>query len=122
MVGLPQVVHVRRRVQGKFLVGVDIDHGPLAERALQPDANRAVGEFAGASRRFGVIVVVPFVIVVIVVAVIIIVVIAADQDSNVDLVVSLVHHDIAHPTIVTPKGDAKLELADAAFAETERMT
>ncbi|MBV9414615.1 MAG: hypothetical protein JO363_06520 [Solirubrobacterales bacterium] len=114
MVGLQHIVHVQRRVEREFLVGVDIDHGSLAERVLQPDANRTVGVLATpatATRRF----------LVIVVAALVVIVGIAEEYSNLDLVVSLVHDDLAH-ALVTAKRDAKLELADVPLSEAERMT
>ena len=116
MVGLPDIVHVQRRVEREFLVGVDIDHGPLAERALQPDTNRTVNVLADGWRGFIVIV-----LVIVVVVARVVIVVAADEYSNVDLVVLLVHDELAHPTVVAAQCDAKLEFADVSFPESERM-
>ncbi|MBV9001055.1 MAG: hypothetical protein JO304_18490 [Solirubrobacterales bacterium] len=115
MIRLPHVVHVQRRVEREFLVGVDIDHGPLAERALEPDANGPVDVLAAVWHRLLVIVVV------MVVGALVFIVGAAEEYSNVNLVVTLVHDDLAHAIVVAAERDAELEFADVPFSEAERM-
>ena len=56
----------------------------------------------------------------IVVAAFVVIIGKAEEYSNVDLVVSLVHDDLAH-ALVAAERDAKLELADVPFSEAERM-
>jgi hypothetical protein len=108
VVRLPHVVHVQRRVEREFLVGVDIDHGPLAEWVLEPDADRTVEVLAALWHRLLVIVVV-------------VIVGTAEEYSNVNLVLSLIDDNVAHPILVAAECDAKLELADIPLSEAERV-
>lgn len=39
-----------------------------------------------------------------------------------NLVVSLIHHDVAHPVVVASEKDPKLEFANAPLPKAERVT
>jgi hypothetical protein len=63
------------------LSGVDVDDSPLAERSVQPNTHRAVGVFALTNYWVRLAV-------------------NADKHPNVDLVLALIHHDLADAAIV----------------------
>jgi hypothetical protein len=104
VVGPRHVVQVHRDVEQQLLVSIGIDHGAVAQRTLQPDAHRAVVVLTGRRLRtfaFG---------------------LAVDEDAHVDLVVVLIHDDLAHPSVVTAERDPKLKLTAIALPEPERVT
>ena len=103
VVGPRHVVHVRRDVEQQLLVRIGIDHGAVPQRALQPDAHGAVHVFAGPSSRTFMFVQ------------------AVDEDPHMHLVLVLVHHDLAHPAVVTAERDPELKLAVVTLPEPERV-
>jgi putative ribosome biogenesis GTPase RsgA len=107
MVGLDDPVQVLRQEQREFLVVVHVDHGSVAERPIQPHADRAAHVLAAAWPHL----VLAFVIFVLV----------AHEDAHVHLVVSFVDDDMADTLRLTEvERDSKLELGHAALANPER--
>ena len=105
MVGLDDVVQVLRHVHRELLVVVDIDHGSVAERPIQPHGHRAVHILAAAWLHL----------------VLLFLVVVTHRDAHIYLVVSLVDDDLAGAlTLIEAERDPKLELADIALGEPKR--
>jgi hypothetical protein len=67
--------------QWKLSPGVDVNDSPCAERPVKPDAHRPVDVLARTQRKFGLG-------------------INRDKHPDVDLVLALVHHELANAVLV----------------------
>jgi hypothetical protein len=102
--GCTTFVQILGNEERQLLIGVEIDHGLVTEGLVEPDAYGAVHVTPIPRRQFLILVVV------------------ANENPDADFVLTVLHHDVADPAVVTTERDPKFQFADAPLPETEGMT